>query len=129
MQKFIGPIGEIQINDAAGIPIQIGSFQHGISYSRSNKLSMVTRVTIKPNYNSLSDVFFFAPGEESFEIIFRHLMTRETNPELNLSYLMFFKENKNYTPLDFVTYVIKNYFIKELGYQINGENTDLITPN
>lgn len=115
--------GDIIILGSDGLPIYIGTLKHGISYSTKAKARKVARVTIQPTNAFLTDEFFFCPGEENYELIFQHLMNRDTNPELLKTYLMFFNDEENYFPMEFVNYVIKNYFVKELGCQFPDEKT------
>lgn len=121
MATIINNQGDIIILDADGMQTYIGTIKHGISYSKTGKARKVARVTIQPNNNFLTDEFYFIPGEKDWELMFQHLMNREINPELLKTYLMFFADEENYSPMQFINYVIKNYFVKELAYQFPDE--------
>ena len=116
--------GDIIILDSDGMQTYIGTLKHGISYSTKAKARKVARVTIQPTNGFLTDEFFFCPGEKNYELIFQHLMNRDTNPELLKTYLMFFADQENYSPMEFISYVIKNYFVKELGCQFPDEKQE-----
>ena len=116
--------GEIILLDKLGAKTYIGTLKHGISYSKTGRIRKVARVTIQPSDNNLTDEFFFIAGETDYELIFQHLMNRDTNPELLMTYLFFFNDQENYSPIEFINYVIKHYFVKELGYQFPGEKTE-----
>lgn len=119
--SIINSKGEITILDSNGTPTPIGTIKHGIFYSKEIKARKVARVSIQPSHVGLTDEFYFIPGENNYELVFQHIMNRDINPELMKTYLVLLSEDEKYSPMEFIQYIIKNYFVKELGYQFSEE--------
>lgn len=118
MAAIINNQGDIVIQDEIGMPTYIGTLKHGISYSTKLRGRKVARVTFQPNNSFISDEFFFIPEESGWELSYQHLMSREINPNLLKAYLTYFADANDYSPQAFINHVIREYFVKELGYQL-----------
>ena len=114
--------GNIILLSENGVERYIGSLKNGVTYSTKVKARKVVRVTFQSSNNGLNDEFYFSLIEGKFEMIFQHIMNRDTQPALSKVYWDFFSENENYSPDEFILYVIKHFFVKELGYQFPEKN-------
>lgn len=109
--------GDIFLLDIDGQQQKVASIEHGISFSSTEKTRKVCMVTIYSAGGELADRYFFAPGNEHWELVFQHIMTRDVRPELFRAILVYFADEKHYSPVSFVDQVIERYFMKELRYE------------
>jgi hypothetical protein len=109
--------GDIVLLNQNNDSIKVASVHHGITFSKTAKHRKVIRVTIYSMDGALSDEFYFTPGEKDWELIFQHLQCREVRPELYMTILSYFSDEKNYTPMGFIDHIIQHYFMDELHYE------------
>jgi hypothetical protein len=112
MKNIIHPQGYIILKDSEGNKQLLGQIRHGVTFnlfkSAARKVSCV-----EFKVRNLTDVFYFHEDKP----VFHHLCTRDTIPELTEVYLRFFLEEETFSPENFIRYVVREYFCKQLGFQ------------
>lgn len=111
--NIINPKGEITLLNQELEPVLIATVKQGLTYGSHNAKMQTVRLTIMPGNNELSDLFvFYTDGKMPFT----HLQSKYINPTLHSLYLKLLT-NEN-TCQEFITEIIADYFVANLGYTV-----------